>query len=81
MVKSSLTLSADRVTRQQAIDLLAILGIAEDEMGSIRHVEIDPRSVRITRVVRGDSGGILMGADGHVAEHVEERPIDWRKPQ
>lgn len=67
------------VSRQQAIDLLAILGISEDEMSTVARVEVDPYSVRITRHIRGDSGGILMGADGRVAEHVEEMPIDWRK--
>lgn len=67
------------VSRQQAIDLLAILGISEDEMSTVARVEVDPCSVRITRYIRGDSGGILMGADGRVAEHVEEMPIDWRK--
>lgn len=81
MTNFALTLKADHVTRQQVLDLLAILGIGEDEIGSIRRVDIDPRSVRVTRVVRGRSGGTLMGADGQVAEHVEERPIDWQKPQ
>lgn len=67
------------VSRQQAIDLLAILGISEDEMSTVSRVEVDPYSVRITRYIRGDSGGILMGADGRVAEHIETMPIDWRK--
>lgn len=67
------------VSRQQAIDLLAILGISEDEMSTVARVEVDPHSVRITRYIRGDSGGILMGADGRVAEHIETMPIDWRK--
>lgn len=67
------------ITRQQVIDLLAILGIDEDEISAVRHVEIDPRSVRVTRCIRGESGGTLMGADGRIAEHVEVMPIDWRE--
>lgn len=59
--------------------MLAILGIDEDEMGSIRQVDIDPATVRITREVRDEGGGSLMGALGRLAEYVEERPIDWRK--
>lgn len=67
------------VTRRQAIDLLAVLGIDEDEMAAVRHVEIDPYSVRVTRMIPEGANGILMGADGRVAEHVEVMPIDWRK--
>lgn len=61
------------VTRQQVVDLLAALGITEDEMDLVKSVEVDAFNARITRAVRLD-GGILAGGD-----HVEERPIDWRK--
>jgi len=70
--------SSRAVTKRQVIDLLAILGISEDEMSTVRHVEIDPCCVRVTRTVRGESGGVLMGSDGRVAEHVETMPISWR---
>jgi hypothetical protein len=68
------------VSRQQMIDMLAILDIDEDEMGTIRQVDIGPTTVRITREVRDEAGGPLLGAHGRFAEYVEERPIDWRKP-
>jgi hypothetical protein len=67
------------VTRQQMIDMLAILGIDEDEMGSVRRIDIDPAAVRIVRDVRDETGGSLLGAHGRMAEYVEERPIDWRE--
>jgi hypothetical protein len=67
------------VTRQQMIDLLAVLDITEEEMSSIRSIDIGPASVRIVRDVRGEAGGSLLSAYGQLAEHVEERPIDWRK--
>lgn len=67
------------VTKKQVIDLLAVLGISEDEMNAVRCIEIDPYSVRVTRTVRGESGGVLMGSDGRVAEHVESMPIIWRE--